>query len=120
MGGRATGGPDVIDLGCGNGALGLAVALADPTAHVTFLDESRLAIRSAEATIERSFDGRDDGTFRRPAFRLSDCLDGLPGESADLILCNPPFHLGRVQTDDVAWKMFTAAKRPAAAAAPAG
>ena len=106
-----TGGPDVIDLGCGNGALAVAVALADPKAHITFVDESRLAIRSAEATFERAFERWDEGTFRQPAFRLADCLDGLHGESADLILCNPPFHQGRVQIDDVAWKMFMGAKR---------
>ncbi|MBT4915041.1 MAG: methyltransferase, partial [Gemmatimonadales bacterium] len=33
-------GPSVIDLGCGNGVLGVAVALADSTAEVTFVDES--------------------------------------------------------------------------------
>jgi 16S rRNA (guanine1207-N2)-methyltransferase len=104
-------GPDVIDLGCGNGALGLAVALADPTAHVTLVDESRLAVRSAEATFRRALDERAEVAFCQPTFRIGDCLDGHPGGSADLILCNPPFHRGRVRGDDVAWKMFTGAKR---------
>lgn len=103
--------PEVIDLGCGSGALGMAIALQDPTAHITFIDESRQAVRSAEATFRRAFGGREAGTFRRPTFRIADCLDGLPGDSTDLILCNPPFHQGRVQRDDVAWKMFTGARR---------
>jgi 23S rRNA (guanine1835-N2)-methyltransferase len=103
--------PEVIDLGCGNGALGMAIALKDPTAHITFIDESRRAVQSAEATFNRAFGARDAGTFRRPTFRVADCLDGLRGDSADLILCNPPFHQGRVQGDDVAWKMFTGSGR---------
>jgi 16S rRNA (guanine1207-N2)-methyltransferase len=103
--------PDVIDLGCGNGVLGVAVALEDPTAHVTFTDESRMAVRSAEATFRGAFEGRAPGAFRQPTFRVGDCLDGLRSDSADLIVCNPPFHQGRVQQDDVAWKMFTGAKR---------
>ena len=105
------GGAEVIDLGCGNGALGVAVALKNPTAHVTFLDESRLAVRSAEATFKRAFAGREAGSPRQPTFRVGDCLDGLRGDSTDLILCNPPFHQGRAKADDVAWKMFTGAKR---------
>ncbi|MBT3324827.1 MAG: methyltransferase, partial [Gemmatimonadales bacterium] len=104
-------GPSVIDLGCGNGVLGVAVALADSTAEVTFVDESHLAMRSAEDTFRRAFQGREAGSYSKPTFRVGDCLDGLPGDSADLIVCNPPFHQGRVQGDDVAWKMFTGAKR---------
>ena len=104
-------GPSVIDLGCGNGVLGVAVALADSTAQVTFVDESHLAIQSAEATFWRAFEDRDAASYSKPTFRVGDCLDGLPGDSADLIVCNPPFHQGRVQGDDVAWKMFTGAKR---------
>jgi 23S rRNA (guanine1835-N2)-methyltransferase len=103
--------PEVIDLGCGSGALGMAIALRNPAAHITFVDESRRAVQSAEATFKRAFRGSEAGTFRRPTFRIADCLDGLRGDSADLILCNPPFHQGRVQGDDVAWKMFTGAKR---------
>ena len=104
-------GPSVIDLGCGNGVLGVAVALADSTAQVTFVDESHFAIRSAEETFRRAFEDRDAASHSKPTFRVGDCLDGLPGDSADLIVCNPPFHQGRVQGDDVAWKMFTGAKR---------
>ena len=104
-------GPNVIDLGCGNGVLGVAVALADSTAQVTFVDESHFAICSAEETFRRAFEDRDAASYSKPTFRVGDCLDGLPGDSADLIVCNPPFHQGRVQGDDVAWKMFTGAKR---------
>jgi len=102
---------DVIDLGCGNGALGLAVLLANPTAEVTFIDASRLAVASAELTVRRAFPDLGREGSPDPAFRVADCLDGLPGASADLILCNPPFHQGRAHADDVAWKMFKGARR---------
>lgn len=101
----------VIDLGCGNGALGIAALLNNPTADLTFIDESRLAITSARLSFEREFADTAPGSRPSATFRVADCLDGLPGESADLILCNPPFHQGRAHGDDVAWKMFKGARR---------
>lgn len=106
-----SGGPDLIDLGCGNGALGIAALLQDRSSRVTFVDESRLAVRSAQASFERAFPASGAAGEPRPRFRVGDCLDGLPGDSADLILCNPPFHQGRAHGDDIAWKMFVGAKR---------
>ncbi|MGW7308678.1 methyltransferase, partial [Streptomyces sp. NPDC054835] len=38
----------VVDLGCGNGVVGLAVALAEPEAELLFTDESYQAVASAE------------------------------------------------------------------------
>ena len=40
----------IVDLGCGNGVVGTAVALANPEAEVLFIDESYQAVASAEAT----------------------------------------------------------------------
>ena len=40
----------VVDLGCGNGVVGLAIAATAPEAHVTFVDESFMAVASAAAT----------------------------------------------------------------------
>ncbi len=40
----------VVDLGCGNGVVGLSAAVANPEAHVTFVDESYGAVASAEET----------------------------------------------------------------------
>ena len=47
---RAGGAQRVVDLGCGNGVVGTAVALANPEAEVLFIDESFQAVASAEAT----------------------------------------------------------------------
>ena len=42
-----TNGARVVDLGCGNGIVGTAVAVADPDAEIVFTDESYQAVASA-------------------------------------------------------------------------
>lgn len=44
-------------------------------------------------------------------FIQNDCLAGFSDESADIILCNPPFHQQNAVTDHIAWQMFNDAKR---------
>ena len=39
-------------------------------------------------------------------FLHNDCLTGVEHNSADLILCNPPFHQQQAVTDHIAWQMF--------------
>lgn len=65
-----------------------------------------MAIASARANVEAAFDGDRDAQFH-----WTDCLDGVEPGSADLILCNPPFHQTRSMDDSVAWRMFHAARR---------
>jgi 23S rRNA (guanine1835-N2)-methyltransferase len=95
----------VVDLGCGNGVVGTAVALADPEAEVLFLDESFQAVASAEATYTAN------GVPGHAEFRVGDGLAGVPAGSVDLVLNNPPFHSHQTTTDATAWRMFTGAKR---------
>ncbi|MEU6180203.1 methyltransferase [Streptomyces coeruleorubidus] len=95
----------VVDLGCGNGVVGTAVALADPAAEVLFVDESFQAVASAEATYEAN------GVPGRAEFRVGDGLAGVPSGSVDLVLNNPPFHSHQATTDATAWRMFTGARR---------
>lgn len=95
----------VVDLGCGNGVVGTAVALADPEAEVLFVDESFQAVASAEATY------RANGVPGHAEFRVGDGLAGVAPGSADLVLNNPPFHSHQATTDATAWRMFTGAKR---------
>ena len=42
--------------------------------------------------------------------KVNNCLDGFPAQSADLVLCNPPFHQQAAITDHIAWQMFCDAK----------
>ncbi|WP_282700175.1 methyltransferase [Streptomyces sp. CC219B] len=95
----------VVDLGCGNGVVGTAVALANPQAEVLFVDESFQAVASAEATY------RANGVPGHAEFRVGDGLAGVPADSVDLVLNNPPFHSHQATTDATAWRMFTGAKR---------
>lgn len=90
----------IIDLGCGNGALGVMAGLRNPQASLTFVDESHAAIASARLNYERAFPGR-------PAeFVVADGLTGFARNSAELILCNPPFHQQQVVGDEIALQLF--------------
>ncbi|MFJ2634528.1 methyltransferase [Streptomyces sp. NPDC087422] len=99
-------GPDrVVDLGCGNGVVGTAAALANPESAVLFADESHQAVASAEATFRANAD-----PATKAEFLVADGLTGVPAESADLVLLNPPFHSHQATTDITARRMFTAAR----------
>ncbi|MEV1067193.1 methyltransferase [Streptomyces sp. NPDC050263] len=95
----------VVDLGCGNGIVGTAVALANPEAEVLFTDESFQAVASAEATYKAN------GVPGQAEFRVGDGLAGVADDSVDLVLNNPPFHSHQATTDATAWRMFTGARR---------
>ncbi|MFE7891811.1 methyltransferase [Streptomyces sp. NPDC057412] len=95
----------VVDLGCGNGVVGTAVALANPEAEVLFVDESFQAVASAEATFKAN------GVPGHAEFRVGDGMAGVPDGSVDLVLNNPPFHSHQATTDATAWRMFTGARR---------
>ncbi|MEV6103355.1 methyltransferase [Streptomyces sp. NPDC051940] len=100
-------GPDrVIDLGCGNGVVGTAAALANPDASVVFTDESYQAVASAEATFRASAPAG-----AKAEFVVGDALADAPPASADLILNNPPFHTHQATTDRTALRMFQDAHR---------
>ncbi|MDP5292628.1 methyltransferase [Oceanimonas sp. CHS3-5] len=97
----------VIDLGCGNGVLGLMTLARNPDATVTFADESHMAVASARLNVERNLPEAMD----RARFMVNNCLDGMAPDSADLVLCNPPFHQQQAITDHIAWQMMTDARR---------
>ncbi|WP_184733626.1 methyltransferase [Streptomyces netropsis] len=99
-------GPErVVDLGCGNGVVGTAAALANPEAEVLFIDESYQAVASAEATFRANVE-----TAARAEFRVGDGLSGVPAASVDLVLNNPPFHTHQAMTDATAYRMFAGSR----------
>ncbi|MEN3538843.1 methyltransferase [Microbispora sp. ZYX-F-249] len=100
-----TGSDHVVDLGCGNGVVGLAAALAGEETEVTFIDESHQALASAEATFRANAPA---GATAR--FVAADGLSGFPPGTADLVLNNPPFHSHRGRTDATAWRMFNGSR----------
>jgi 23S rRNA (guanine1835-N2)-methyltransferase len=44
-------------------------------------------------------------------FVVDDCLSQQADDSADFIICNPPFHQQNAVTDHIAWQMFADARR---------
>jgi 23S rRNA (guanine1835-N2)-methyltransferase len=94
---------NIIDLGCGNGVIGLSLLDSCPNASITFVDESAMAVQSAHDTIELN----KQNELSRCRFVQNDCLSGFDSNSADIITCNPPFHQQNAITDHIAWQMFT-------------
>ncbi|MFD5367612.1 methyltransferase [Streptomyces sp. NPDC127103] len=96
----------VADLGCGNGVVGLAIALHEPDAELIFTDESYQAVASAEENFRTHV-----GAGRKAEFLVGDGLADVPDGSVDLVLNNPPFHSHQATTDRTARRMFTDARR---------
>ncbi|ADT67789.1 MAG: 23S rRNA (guanine1835-N2)-methyltransferase [Pseudoalteromonas tetraodonis] len=97
---------NIIDLGCGNGVVGLMTLARCPNAHISFVDESYMAVESARLNIELNMEDK----FEQCTFIENDCLTDFERESADIVLCNPPFHQAQAVTDHIAWQMFKQAK----------
>ncbi|PKF51813.1 methyltransferase [Enterovibrio nigricans] len=96
----------IIDLGCGNGVLSIQAARLNPQASITAVDESHMAV--ASATLNLKNHGIDESRTRCLA---NNCLDNFENNTADLVLCNPPFHQLHAVTDHIAWQMFCDARR---------
>lgn len=77
----------VIDLACGNGIVGLTAASRGLCKSLLMCDESAMAIASATINTERCALRCD------VSYHHGDGLLDYKGELAQLILCNPPFHL---------------------------
>jgi 16S rRNA (guanine1207-N2)-methyltransferase len=95
----------VVDLGCGTGVLAVAVARQGPEAEVLAVDDSWSAVRSALATAEAN------GLADRIRVDRREGLEGLPDQSLDLVVCNPPFHRGPAKDSAPAYAMFADAGR---------
>jgi len=95
----------VVDLGCGNGVVGLLFAVKNPEAILHFVDESFMAVASARETINHALINE-----RKATFQAGDALTEFAAHSMDLILCNPPFHQQNIIGNHIAERMFRQAK----------
>lgn len=95
----------VVDLGCGTGILAAMYARANPGARVTATDQSAAAVESARATADAN------GLADRVTALQDDAMATLPDASADLILLNPPFHVGAAVHAGAGIKLIEAAGR---------
>lgn len=102
----------IVDLGCGNGVLGMMAKKAQPRAQISFVDESYMAVASANENYRQL-----EPTAEHAAFYVNDGLQGLTLTDVDLVLCNPPFHQQHSIGDHLAWRMF---KQSLAQLAPGG
>lgn len=98
---------EIVDLGCGNGVIGLMALRQSPLARVHFVDESYMAVASSRLNVESNCPDE----LARCAFHVNNVLAGYPSDSLHAVLCNPPFHQQNTVTDHIAWQMFRDARR---------
>jgi 16S rRNA (guanine1207-N2)-methyltransferase len=96
---------EAVDLGCGTGVLACVLAAARPGITVVATDESAAAVASARATVEAN------GLTDRVRVQRARGTAGIADASVDLVLLNPPFHVGAAVLDGVAHGLFAEAAR---------
>ncbi|MCL1146130.1 methyltransferase [Shewanella sp. 10N.261.52.F9] len=102
----------IVDLGCGNGILGLHAKQVFPEAYIHFIDDSEMAVASARENWLANKLDNPALVGEQATFGWDDCLTNMSeGFRPDLVLCNPPFHQGEAITDHIAWQMFLDAFR---------
>ncbi|MEV7637164.1 methyltransferase [Pseudarthrobacter enclensis] len=94
-----------VDLGCGTGILAAMYARQFPQSRVTATDQSAAAVASALAT------ARANGLEGRISVLQDDALSTMADASADLVLLNPPFHVGAGVHAGAGLKLIEAAGR---------
>jgi len=94
-----------IDLGSGTGILAASLARSRPGISVIATDQSAAAAASALATMDAN------GLGDRVSVVRDDCLKSQLDASADLIVLNPPFHVGATVHTGLADRMFRDAAR---------
>jgi len=87
----------VCDLGCGNGVLGLWVKSTRPQLRIVQSDDHLPSVESARKNAQ------DAGVELDVV--AGDCLESVDAP-IDMVLCNPPFHDGHKQLDNIARNMF--------------
>lgn len=86
---------EALDLGCGAGFLGLHIARLATQGRVTMVDVSLAAVDVARQAVEQS-------GLTNVRVLPSDGAKAVLNQHFDLIVTNPPFHLGGIQTLEIA------------------
>lgn len=87
-------GDDVLDLGCGSGPLGMLAARLSRTGHVCMVDMDTEAVRCAARAVERAGLANCD-------VLASDVAAAVRDRRFDVVVTNPPFHVGKGTDLDV-------------------
>jgi len=94
-----------LDLGSGTGVLAAALAAGRPALRVLAVDQSAAAVASSAATAAAN------GLGDRITVVRDDAGASIPDATVDLVVCNPPFHVGAAVVTTAADRMFAAAAR---------
>jgi len=84
-----------LDIGCGAGFIGIHIARLASKGHVTMVDASLATVDAARQMVKQS-------GLTNVQVLASDGTKELPGQRFDLVVTNPPFHLGGIQTTGIA------------------
>ncbi len=84
-----------LDIGCGAGFIGLHIARLAPKGHVTMVDASLVTVDVARRRVQES-------GLANVQVLPSDGAQAVLEQRFDLIVTNPPFHLGGIQTTEIA------------------
>ena len=83
-----------LDIGCGAGYLGMHIARVASKGHVTMVDASLVAVDAAQNMVEQS-------GMTNMQVLASNGTQAVKAQRFDLIVTNPPFHLGGIQTTEI-------------------
>ena len=86
---------EALDIGCGAGYLGLHIARQASQGHVTMVDASLVTVALAQRNITES------GLLNINVLP-SDGAQAVLSQRFDLVVTNPPFHQGGIQTTEIA------------------
>lgn len=81
-------GESVLDLGCGSGGLGVVAAKLSGSGRVRLVDADNEAVRSTRGTIEVA-------KAKNASVVVSDVASAVIDERFDVVVSNPPFHVGK-------------------------
>jgi len=83
-----------LDIGCGTGYIGMHIAHRASKGHVTMVDASLVAVDAARKMVEQS-------GMTNVQVLASDGTQAVKAQRFDLVVTNPPFHLGGIQTTEI-------------------
>ena len=84
-----------LDIGCGAGYIGMHIAHVASKGHVTMVDASLAAVDAARHMVEQS-------GLTNVQVLASDGTQAVKAQRFDLVVTNPPFHLGGIHTTEIA------------------
>ena len=91
----------ILDIGCGNGIIGDQLLRRYPKAQLTATDDFSLAVASARQNLPSD----------RATVHYAHTLAGVADRSQELVVTNPPFHVGHTNTLAISLALFGEVRR---------